>query len=112
MTLETFARVHDLPARWLELRKDCEDIVARPDFWYRADLQDAAKKLALEASDMLVDALARETGVKETNRGTAAEIRNRVLDKTIADSFPASDPPSSIPDPAADSFGPEAVDSM
>ncbi|HWR14603.1 MAG TPA: hypothetical protein VN577_07225 [Terriglobales bacterium] len=26
-------------------------------------------------------------------------IRERTLDKTIADSFPASDPPSSNPDP-------------
>ena len=28
-------------------------------------------------------------------------MRERALDKTIADSFPTSDPPSSIPDPAA-----------
>lgn len=27
-------------------------------------------------------------------------IRERNLDKTLADSFPTSDPPSSIPDPA------------
>jgi hypothetical protein len=27
-----------------------------------------------------------------------------MLDKTIADTFPASDPPSSIPDPDEDSF--------
>ena len=26
------------------------------------------------------------------------------MDKTIADTFPASDPPSSIPDPDEDSF--------
>jgi hypothetical protein len=32
------------------------------------------------------------------------EIREKMMDKTLADSFPASDPPSSIPDPAADSF--------
>jgi hypothetical protein len=57
MTLEAFARVHDLPARWLELRKACKSIVARPDFWYQLDLQEAARKLALEASDILVKAL-------------------------------------------------------
>jgi hypothetical protein len=28
--------------------------------------------------------------------------REKMLDKTLADSFPTSDPPSSIPDPAAD----------
>ena len=31
--------------------------------------------------------------------------REKMLDKTIADSFPASDPPSSLPDPEEDSFG-------
>jgi hypothetical protein len=30
------------------------------------------------------------------------ERREKMLDKTLADSFPTSDPPSSIPDPAAD----------
>ncbi len=32
------------------------------------------------------------------------EIREKMLDKTLADSFPTSDPPSSIPDPSEDSF--------
>jgi len=32
------------------------------------------------------------------------DVREKMLDKTIADSFPASDPPSSIPDPDDDSF--------
>ncbi len=35
MTLETFARAHKLPPRWLELREACEKIVNLPDFWYR-----------------------------------------------------------------------------
>jgi hypothetical protein len=30
------------------------------------------------------------------------EIREKMLDKTLADSFPTSDPPSSIPDPSED----------
>jgi hypothetical protein len=34
-------------------------------------------------------------------------VRERMLDKTIADSFPTSDPPSSIPDPTSDSFDAE-----
>jgi hypothetical protein len=33
------------------------------------------------------------------------ERREKMLDKTLADSFPTSDPPSSIPDPAADDAG-------
>lgn len=35
------------------------------------------------------------------------DVREKMLDKTIADTFPASDPPSSIPDPDDDSFDPE-----
>jgi hypothetical protein len=30
------------------------------------------------------------------------ELREKMLDKTIADSFPTSDPPSTIPDPSED----------
>ena len=30
--------------------------------------------------------------------------REKMFDKTIADSFPASDPPSSVPNPGEDSF--------
>jgi hypothetical protein len=30
------------------------------------------------------------------------ELKEKMEDKTIADSFPASDPPSSIPDPSAE----------
>ncbi len=32
------------------------------------------------------------------------QVRDKMLDKTIADSFPTSDPPSTIPDPEEDSF--------
>lgn len=35
---------------------------------------------------------------REVNSG-----RERTLDKTLEDSYPASDPPSSIPDPEEDS---------
>ena len=31
-------------------------------------------------------------------------VREKMFDKTVADSFPASDPPSTIPDPEEDSF--------
>ena len=30
------------------------------------------------------------------------QVRDKMLDKTLADSFPTSDPPSSIPDPEED----------
>jgi len=32
------------------------------------------------------------------------QVREKMMDKTLADSFPASDPPSSIPDPSEDSI--------
>ena len=34
----------------------------------------------------------------------ACEKKEKMMDKTIADTFPASDPPSSLPDPDDDSF--------
>jgi hypothetical protein len=39
--------------------------------------------------------------IDETN---PIEKKDKMLDKTIADTFPASDPPSSLPDPEEDSF--------
>jgi hypothetical protein len=30
------------------------------------------------------------------------ELREKMMDKTLADSFPTSDPPSTIPDPAGE----------
>ncbi len=30
------------------------------------------------------------------------ELKEKMLDKTLADSFPTSDPPSTIPDPSED----------
>jgi hypothetical protein len=41
----------------------------------------------------------------EREQGSSAEerrIREEALDKTVEDSFPSSDPPSSIPDPGAE----------
>jgi hypothetical protein len=36
--------------------------------------------------------------------GNSEAKRDKMLDKTIADSFPASDAPSSLPNPSEDSF--------
>jgi hypothetical protein len=52
-------------------------------------------KLVRDPEDRLID---------EQNKH---DVREKMLDKTIADTFPASDPPSSIPDPDDDSFDPE-----
>jgi hypothetical protein len=37
------------------------------------------------------------------------ERKDKMMDKTIADTFPASDPPSSVPDPEEDSFAATAA---
>lgn len=42
------------------------------------------------------------------DRSVAADdpeaIREKMFDKTLADSYPASDPPSTLPDPSVDSI--------
>jgi hypothetical protein len=39
-------------------------------------------------------------GVKEVEEGGCTpELREKTLDKTLADTFPTSDPPSSLPNP-------------
>ena len=43
----------------------------------------------------------RDPEDRSTN-GTVDEVREKTMDKTLADSFPTSDPPSSIPDPEED----------
>ena len=55
-SLEKFACEHQLPPRWLELRKACNRLVARSDFWYRTELVDRARQLAGEASEILGEA--------------------------------------------------------
>ena len=46
----------------------------------------------------------RDPEDRSINESDQDQIREKMLDKTIADSFPASDPPSSNPAPAADPF--------
>jgi len=46
----------------------------------------------------------RDPEDRSINEHDQGQIREKMLDKTIADSFPASDPPSSNPAPAADPF--------
>lgn len=52
-TIEEFASAHQLPPRWVELRNACDRLVERADFWYRPDLRNAVRPLAVEASDIL-----------------------------------------------------------
>lgn len=53
MSLEEFARLNQLPPRWLLLRRECNVLIGHPQFWYRRELQDRARKLATEASEIL-----------------------------------------------------------
>jgi hypothetical protein len=45
---------------------------------------------------------ARDPEDRAVNKEREQETREKMMDKTLADSYPASDPPSSIPDPAED----------
>jgi hypothetical protein len=40
---------------------------------------------------------------EERPTNCSKDVREKMLDKTLADSFPSSDPPSTIPDPCSDS---------
>lgn len=48
--------------------------------------------------------LARDPEDRDIDETNSAEKKDKMMDKTIADTFPASDPPSSLPDPDEDSF--------
>ena len=41
----------------------------------------------------------RDPEDREVNRRREHEVKDKMMDKTLADSYPASDPPSTIPDP-------------
>jgi hypothetical protein len=47
---------------------------------------------------------ARDPEDRKIDEGNLVEKKDKMMDKTVADTFPASDPPSSIPDPDEDSF--------
>ncbi len=53
MTLEEFARAYQLPERWISLRRKCEALTSDLNYWYRADMKNSARILAVEASDIL-----------------------------------------------------------
>ena len=52
-----------------------------------------------ERTYLLVSAMERERSQREPIADDERRNREAALDNTIADSFPASDPPSSIPNP-------------
>lgn len=44
----------------------------------------------------------RDPEERPVKEGNPKAVKDKTLDKTLADSFPTSDPPSSIPDPSSD----------
>jgi len=73
MTLKAFAQAHNLPRRWLELRRRCEDMVRQPDFWYHTYLRQQASDLAIQASDIL-DSTLIETARRSHDRSDVPVI--------------------------------------
>lgn len=73
MTLEDFAKLHSLPDEWLKLRHECEGIVLDPQFWSNSELQTAARLLALRASDLLRDAIRKNSGTAPKESCQAVE---------------------------------------
>lgn len=53
------------------------------------------------------ETMSRDPEDRTIDETAEVERREKMLDKTLADSFPASDPPSSDPDPQDDSFNTE-----
>jgi hypothetical protein len=47
---------------------------------------------------------ARDPEDRPIDESNIEERKDKMMDKTVADTFPASDPPSSLPDPEDDSF--------
>lgn len=76
MSLEEFARLNQLPPRWLLLRRECNVLVGDPRFWYRPDLQSQASKLATEASEIL--------RVYLSGRNVNLNLREQDRNRTIA----------------------------
>jgi hypothetical protein len=46
----------------------------------------------------------RDPEDRHIDESNIEERKEKMMDKTVADTFPASDPPSSLPDPDDDSF--------
>lgn len=55
-----------------------------------------------EADELTPEECRRDPEDREVHRANIRKLREKMMDKTLADSYPASDPPSSIPDPGED----------
>lgn len=73
---------------------------------FPASRRESEMALAREVASGSVerDLSVRDPEDRAVDREDAHQVREKMLDKTIADSFPASDPPSSDPAPEIDPF--------
>ena len=69
-----------------------------------AEIAEEVRKHRNPSGRTAPDFLSRDPEDRAVNEQDPAQVREKMLDKTIADSFPASDPPSSTPAPEADPF--------
>ncbi len=68
VTVHEYAQAHGLPPHWLELRRECDELVRRSDFWYRPELKDDARRLAVEASDLLASVISQASELLERRK--------------------------------------------
>jgi hypothetical protein len=61
-----------------------------------------AEKNAPRDDEVTPEECKRDPEDREVHRANIRKLREKMMDKTLADSYPASDPPSSIPDPGED----------
>jgi hypothetical protein len=59
------------------------------------------------AQALIITGIGRDPEDRWVASGDVAAAREKMMDKTLADSYPASDPPSTLPDPSIDSLGVE-----
>ena len=69
-----------------------------------AEIAEEVRKHRNPSGRTAPDFLSRDPEDRAVNEQDPAQVREKMLDKTIADSFPASDPPSSNPAPEVDPF--------
>jgi hypothetical protein len=67
-----------------------------------ADREDVIARSASARPDESHEDVGSRRDPEERPATSDEELRDKMLDKTLADSFPTSDPPSTLPDPASD----------
>lgn len=65
-------------------------------------MKDAEKKNESCDEVLTPEECKRDPEDRDVHRANIRKLREKMMDKTLADSYPASDPPSSIPDPGED----------